>query len=106
MTALGRNKVRCLLSFLGICELFMAGGAAPAVLVVGGVGGLALIVAAWLRTVPRAVLMLLLAVGVLPFTALAWTAIVPVLLLVGVAAVAVPLVRRLPAQPRRLRPDR
>lgn len=100
MTVLGRNKVRCLLTFLGACELVMAAGAAPVVLLVGGVGGLALMVAAWLRTAPQAVLIFLLVVGVLPFTLLTWTAIVPGLLLVGVAAVAVPILRRRPLSPR------
>jgi hypothetical protein len=57
------------------------------------VGGVALITAAWLRTAPRAVVVGLIAVGTVPFAALAWSAVVPLLLAVVVVVVAVPVVR-------------
>jgi hypothetical protein len=91
-SAIARNWMRCLLSALGTCELLMAAGAAPAVMAVGTVGGIALITASWLRTPRRSVVLGLLAIGTLPFAALAWTAIVPILLLPAAAAVATPLV--------------
>jgi hypothetical protein len=91
-SVIARNWARCLLSALGAGELLMAAGAAPAVMAVGAVGGLALITASWLPTSRRPVVVGLLAVGTVPFAALAWTAIAPILLLVSAAAVATPLV--------------
>jgi hypothetical protein len=90
-SVIARNWARCLLSALGVCELLMAAGAAPAVMAVGAVGGLALITAAWLPTSPRSALLGLLAVGTVPFAATAWTAIAPILLVLATAAVATPL---------------
>jgi hypothetical protein len=85
------NWARCLLSALGGCELLMAAGAAPAVMAVGAVGGLALVTASWLPTSRRSALVGLLAMGTVPFAAAAWTAIAPILLLLAAAAVATPL---------------
>jgi hypothetical protein len=92
VSVIARNWARCLLSALGTCELLMAVGAAPAVMAVGTVGGIALITVSWLGTSRRSVVLGLLAIGTVPFAALAWTAIVPILLLLAAAAVATPLV--------------
>jgi hypothetical protein len=83
---------RVLLSALGGCELLMAAGAAPVPMVVGAVGGLALIAAAW--TTSRGARWGLIVLGTVPFAALAWDAVVPVLLAVLAFAVAIPLLRR------------
>ena len=84
---------RVLLTALGGFEMLMAAGAAPVTMAVGAAGGVALIVAAWLRTARRGVVIGLIAVGMVPFAALAWYAVVPLLLAVVVVVVAVPVVR-------------
>lgn len=94
-----KNWWRCLLSVLGAAELLMAAGAPPALMAVGAVGGIALIAASWLRHARRVALLGLVVLGTVPFAALAWTAIVPVLLLLAAAAVAVPLARDAPVGP-------
>jgi hypothetical protein len=78
---------------LGGFELLMTAGAAPMLMIVGAVGGIALITAAWLRSAPGALLVGLVVVGTVPFAALAWTAVVPVLLAVAAALIAVPVIR-------------
>lgn len=88
-----RKWFSCLLSALGVCELLMAAGSPPPLMAVGAVGGIALFAAAWLRTPRRSAALGLVALGTVPFAALAWTALVPVLLLLAAAAVAVPLVQ-------------
>ncbi len=88
---------RVLLSALGGFEALMAAGAAPVPMIIGGAGGIALITAAWLRTANRAALLGLVAVGTVPFAAVAWTAVVPVLLTLVAITVAMPL-----AHPHRL----
>jgi hypothetical protein len=95
-----RKWLSCLLSALGVCELLMAAGAPPLLTAVGAVGGIALFAAAWLRTPHRSAVLGLVALGTVPFAALAWTAIVPVLLLFAAAAVAVPLVQDAGARTR------
>jgi hypothetical protein len=80
---------RVLLSALGCCELLMAAGAAPLAMAVGAVCGTALIVSAWLRTVSRNVRIGLVLLGTLPFAAVGWVAVVPILLVI----VAAPLAR-------------
>jgi hypothetical protein len=92
-TLITRNWLRCLLALLGAAELLMAAGAAPVLLAVGAVGGVALIAAATV-TRSRALLVALTVLGTVPFTTLAWTAVIPVLLLLTAAAIAVPLTRR------------
>ncbi len=92
--AVGRNWSRCLLAALGAIELLMAAGATPLLMIVASVGGLALITAAWLPGPSRPTLVGLLVVGTVPFAVLAWTAIVPVLLLVVTAGIAAPLIPR------------
>jgi hypothetical protein len=88
-----RNWLRCLLALLGVAELLMAAGASPVPLVVGAVGGAALMAAATISR-SRATLMALVMLGTVPFAALAWTAVVPVVLLLAAAGISVPLTRR------------
>jgi hypothetical protein len=76
----------------------MAAGAAPVLLAVGGV---ALIAAATVAR-SRASLVALVVLGTVPFTVLARTAVIPVLLLLTAAAIAVPLTRH--ALPKAVRP--
>lgn len=93
--------LRCLLVLLGAAELLMVAGAAPVLLTVGVVGGVALLVAAALPRF-RALLIILVVLGTVPFAVLAWTAVVPVLLLLTALSVTVPLARR--QLPRAARP--
>lgn len=93
-SGIGRDWSRCLLSALGITELLMVAGTTTATAVVGAVGGVTLMVAPWWRTAPRPVLLTLVLLGTLPFAALAWTAIIPILL--PLAAVAPTLALLLP----------
>ena len=60
----------------------MAAGAAPVPMVAGAVGGAAVIAAAWLDNRSPWRTWTLVAVGTVPFAALAWTSIVPLLLTV------------------------
>ena len=63
-------------------------------MVVGGVGGAALVASASLsRTHPR-MCAVLLVLGTVPFAVVAWTALVPLLVLVLFVALAAPLLRR------------
>jgi hypothetical protein len=86
------NWLRSLLALLGAAELLMAGGAAPVLMTVGAVGGVALVAAATVGR-SRSTVVALVVLGTVPFAALAWTAVVPVLLLLAVAALMVPLTR-------------
>jgi hypothetical protein len=92
-TLISRNWLRCMFVLLGAAELLMAAGTAPDLLAVGAVGGIALIAAATAAR-SRTSLVTLMVLGTVPFTALAWTAVIPVLLLLVVAALAVPLTRQ------------
>ena len=87
VTTLNANWWLVLLGALGGCELLMAAGAAPAPAAVGALSGAALIAAAWLGLHPRRRTWALVALGTLPFAALTWTTIVP--LLVTVEAIAI-----------------
>jgi hypothetical protein len=93
-TLVARSWMRCLLAILGASELVMAAGAPTLLLTVGAVGGLSLIAASWLTTPRRGTLVGLLIIGTVPFAVVAWTAVVPVLLLVVAAGIAIPLVRQ------------
>lgn len=73
---------RVLLGALGGWELLMAAGAAPATFVVGAVGGVGLVAAAGFDPRPAWRGWVLVAVGTVPFAALAWTAVVPLLVAV------------------------
>jgi hypothetical protein len=79
---------RILLSTLGGCQLLMSAGAAPAPAVAGAVGGASLVAAAWLKPRPRWRFWVLVVTGTLPFAALAWTSIVPLLVTVEAFAFA------------------
>lgn len=92
-SALSENWARVLLSVLGACQLLMVASGPPLLMVVGGLGGVALVVAAWLRTAPTALVLGLVAAGTLPLAALGWTAVVPVLVALLAAAIAALLVR-------------
>ncbi|HYU83242.1 MAG TPA: hypothetical protein VEK80_00440 [Kribbellaceae bacterium] len=89
--------LRILLAALGATELLMAAGAAPVPMTIGIVGGTALVGAASLATRARLVAAGLVVVGTVPFAAVAWAAIIPVLVLVLAAGLAVPVVRASPA---------
>ncbi|WP_410611213.1 hypothetical protein [Amycolatopsis sp. lyj-109] len=86
--ALSANWMRVLLGALGVCELVMSAGAAPAPMVAGALGGAALVAAAWMHHRPRWQSWVLVAIGTVPFAALAWTSIVPLLVTVEAFAVA------------------
>ena len=88
-----QNWLRCLLSGLGACQLLMAAGSTGVVSLVGVGSGIALIAAAFWPNPQRWALLGLIIIGTVPFAALAWTALVPVLVVLVTAAVAVPLVR-------------
>jgi hypothetical protein len=95
--AAARNWWRCLLGVLGGVELLMAAGASPVLLAVGAISGIALLLAAAVART-RTALAALLVIGTVPFAVLAWTAVVPVLLLLLAAALTVPLIRAAPAR--------
>lgn len=99
-SVISRNWLRCLLGLLGASELVMAAGASPLLMVVGIVGGIALVAAARLVSASRMALVGLVVLGTVPFAALAWTAVVPVLLVMVTAVVAIPLIRHAPIQRR------
>jgi len=82
-----------LLGALGACQLLMAAGSPLILALVGAVGGACLIAAAVWRSASRPVVVALLAVGILPFAILAWAAIVPALVAVTAALIAVPVLR-------------
>lgn len=93
--AVARDWLRILLSALGLFEILMAARATPVLMATGIIGGIALVAAAWQRTAGRAVGFVVL--GTVPFAALAWTAVVPVLLALTAAVLAVPVIRSSPA---------
>jgi hypothetical protein len=84
---------RVLLSVLGGCELFMVASGPAVLTIAGGLGGAVLIVAAWWRPASRRTVAGLVVLGTVPFAALAWTAVVPVLLAVLAGLLTLPLVR-------------
>lgn len=82
------NWWRILLGALGGCQLLMSAGSAPAPMVIGALGGVSLLVAAWLDQQPRWRFWALIVVGTIPFAALAWTSIVPLLVTVEAFVIA------------------
>ena len=72
-------------------ELLMAAGASSGTLVVGAVGGAALLDAAWASS--RAAVAGLTVVGSVPFAVAAWTAVLPVVMLLTATVIAAALVR-------------
>ena len=83
-----RNYLRCLLGLLGAAEALMASSGPPLLLAVGTAGGVSLAVAAW-RGPSQKLFPLLVLAGSVPFTALAWAVVVPVVLAVLAAALAI-----------------
>jgi hypothetical protein len=79
---------RILLGALGGCQLLMSAGAPPAPMAAGALGGAALIAAASLHHMARWQTWALVVIGTVPFAALAWTSIVPLLLTVEALAIA------------------
>ena len=90
---LAANPVRVLVSVLAAAELLMAAGAAPLLMLIGGLGGVALLAATWLRTAPLGPHIGLALLGVLPFAGAAWTGIVPLLFAVVAAPLLVVVLR-------------
>jgi hypothetical protein len=62
-------------------------------MVVGAFGGVALPIAAWWRSASRLAVLSLVALGTVPFAALGWTAVVPVLLAVFAGLLTLPVLR-------------
>jgi hypothetical protein len=90
-----------LVSVLGAAEVLMAVSAPATTAVIGVIGGLALIAAPWLAPRSRTLSWILLAIGVVPFTALTYWAVVPAVLALLALAIAVPLMVRGQHRPRR-----
>ena len=82
--------VQVLIAVLGSVELVMAASASVAIMVTGVVGGVALIACGWLLARSTVVAAALLVVGTVPFVLVAWSAIVPVLVLVLASGLVVP----------------
>jgi hypothetical protein len=94
------NWLAGLVSVLGGFELLMAISAGSAVwIVVGVIGGIALIAAMWLPTVGLRVAFLL--IGALPFAALTWWSLVTPLVAVLALAIGLSTVRQHPLEHRR-----
>jgi len=89
-----RSWTRVLLAALGGFEMLMAAGATPAVMAVGAAGGAALVAAAITGAHRRRRFIGLVLLGTIPFATVAWTALVPVLLLLVAAALATALLRQ------------
>jgi hypothetical protein len=94
VAVLGANWWRVLLSVLAVTQLVMAAGAAPVPMAVGAIGGVALLIAAWLRTGARSRTWALVVVGAVPFAVVAWAAVVPVLVAVEALGLAAVISRR------------
>jgi len=88
------NWLRILLAALGVCQFVMAAGAAPFPMFVGAVAGTALIVAAAIARQQRLISVGLVAFGTVSFAVVAWYALVPELVLIVGAALAVALLRQ------------
>ena len=80
-----------LLGVLGAAEMLMALSAPATTMVIGVVGGVALVACPWSAARSRPLAWALLAVGVLPFTVLTYWAIVPVVLALLALAICIPL---------------
>jgi hypothetical protein len=85
-----RHWPRVLIAALGGCQLLLAAGASPVLMVVGGASGVALVTAAVVSTRGPRVAAGLLVLGTVPFAVLAWTAFAPVLVLLLAGALARP----------------
>lgn len=96
--AIRSNWLAGLVSLLGAFEILMAVSATPVAAAVGVLGGVALLVAPWLTSRSRGVAIVLLVLGAVPFAALTYWAVVPVVLALLVPFIAGPLLLR--ASPR------
>lgn len=86
------NWLSVLISTLGGIELLMAVSAAPVTtMVIGVIGGLALVVAPWISSVGLRVV--LLSVGALPFAVLTWWSLASPLLAVLALAIGLTTLR-------------
>ena len=85
---------RVLLSVLGGFEILMAAGASAVLMAVGVLSGLVLLVAPWLRSIPRPATIGWIVAGTVPFGVLAWTAVIPALVALVAAVLAIPILRR------------
>ena len=101
-----RDWLHILIAALGGCELLMAAGASPMAMAVGGAGGIALIVAAWVVRGSRLYGAGLMVLGTVPFAVVAWTALVPVLLLLVTAGLATSVLHAARPGTRRVGPTR
>ncbi|MFD3403637.1 hypothetical protein ACFWUU_23335 [Kribbella sp. NPDC058693] len=88
VTALRQDWTRVLLTVLALCQLLMVASGPALLMVVGALSAVALATAAWRRSASRRTVYSLVALGTIPFAALGWTAVVPVLLAVIAASVA------------------
>jgi hypothetical protein len=84
---------RIMLIIVGMCELLMAAGATAGPMAIGLVGGLAVIGGAVVLPSRRATGAALLVVGTVPFAIVAWSALVPVVVLIVVAGLATTIYR-------------
>ncbi|MGW6197991.1 hypothetical protein ACWF0M_17740 [Kribbella sp. NPDC055110] len=96
VVALWDDWAQVLLTALAVCELLMVASGPGLLMVAGALGGVALAVAAWWRSVSRRAAFSLVALGTVPFAALGWTAVVPVLLAVFAGLLALPVLASRP----------
>lgn len=99
-TVIRTNWTRVLVSLLGAFVLLMAVSAGPvSTIVVGAVGGVALMAAPWVIGQTRALGVVLLLIGTLPFALLTWWSVVTPLLAVLALAIGVTVIRSTDAVP-------
>ena len=84
---------RIMLAIVGMCEILMAVSATTGVMTIGLVGGLAVVGAAMVMPSHRGGGAALLAVGTVPFAVVAWSALVPILLVSLAAGLATTIYR-------------
>jgi len=84
---------RILVVLLGGCQLMMAARAEPVTTVVGALSGVALVAAALVPHRQRRASATLVLLGTVPFAAVAWSALVPLLVMLVALALAAPLLR-------------
>jgi hypothetical protein len=97
LSTIRRQWCRVLLVTLGCCELLVVVRAQPLVMLSGLVAGVALMAAAVPGARPRIIPLAVL--GTLPFAALAWTALVPVIVSVTAAVITLAVHRPSAAPP-------
>ncbi|KQW50976.1 hypothetical protein ASC77_25315 [Nocardioides sp. Root1257] len=92
--ALGRDCNRGLLTALGASEMMMVANGPGRLMLVGGLGGAALLVATWWRSAPRRWTAALVVLGTVPFAVMAWTVVLPVLLAALSWSLVIPVARQ------------